>query len=104
MSYRVREASAVSYIGVYFDPQWPASQDRKSRRSAEMGLRCPREPSPWIWTRNADKVRFWTENAEMFRAAFAAVRFFGLAANRRTYRMRSAAYAHRRKLHRASGK
>jgi hypothetical protein len=64
-----------------------------------MGLRCPREPSPRIWTRNADKVRFWTENADMFGAPFTAVGFFDRAANRRTSRVRSCAYAHSMKLH-----
>jgi hypothetical protein len=34
-----------------------------------MGLLCPREPSPRIWTSNADKNCFWTENADMFTAA-----------------------------------
>jgi hypothetical protein len=35
----------------------------------------------------------------MFKAAFAATRFFDFATNRRTFKMRSGAYAHSRKLH-----
>jgi len=35
----------------------------------------------------------------MFGAPFAAVRFCNLATNRRTFKMRSGAYAHSRKLH-----
>jgi hypothetical protein len=33
-----------------------------------IGRRCRRESSPRIWTWNAGKVRFWTENADMFDA------------------------------------
>jgi hypothetical protein len=41
-----------------------------------IGRRCDRGPSPWIWTENADKVRFWTETTDMFGAAFAMNGFF----------------------------
>ena len=81
--------------------QFPGSQLQAKGR---IGRRCGREPPPRIWTRNADNVRFWTENTEMFSTAFAAVRFFGLAVNRQTSRLRSGAYAHSRKLHRLSRK
>ena len=56
-----------------------------------------------IWTRNADKLRFWTENPDMFVAPFTAVGLFNLAANRRTSGARSGAYAHIRKLHGLTG-
>jgi ribosome-associated translation inhibitor RaiA len=39
-------------------------------------------------------VRFWTENADMFSAPFAAVVILEREANRRTSRMRSRAHAH----------
>jgi hypothetical protein len=58
--------------------QFPGSQFQAKGR---IGRRRGREPSPRIWTRNADNVRFWTENAEIFNAAFAAVQFVGFAAS-----------------------
>ena len=40
-----------------------------------------RGPSPWIWTENADKVRFWTETADMFGAPFAVNGIFQVCAD-----------------------
>src|ERR1700730_11603304 len=76
--------------------QFPGPQFQAKGR---IGRRCRREPSPRIWTRNAGKVRFWTENADMFSAPFTRAGLFDLATNRRTSSVRSGAYAHSRKLH-----
>jgi hypothetical protein len=69
-----------------------------------IGWRCGRGPSPWIWTENADKVRFWTETADMFGAPFALTGSFKNALNCQTYIKRSGAYAHSRNLHRLSAR
>ena len=54
-----------------------------------IGRRCGRGPSPRIWTENADKVRFWTETADMFGAPFAVTGSFKSAPTRGTYIKRS---------------
>jgi len=60
--------------------------------------------NPSVWAgRRRDKVRFWTENADMFGAPSTAVGYFDIVANRRTSGVRSGAYAHLRKLHGLSG-
>jgi hypothetical protein len=36
-----------------------------TKAKGRIGRRCRREPSPRIWTRNADKLRFWTGTADV---------------------------------------